>query len=183
MNRCAGLWQAGSICRCKMNKALPPAAIFNQIFSASSNGSILNTHMHPDYSTILIVDNAEFIRMVARLRLEGAGVPPGKIHEAENGQAAYDLLVAKGIANILCDYEMAVMNGIELAIRLLIEEQRLGLRFVLFSGTPPAKITAALAKTGLNIPVVPKTQLRENWVQTDFINAWFPELAIILSRQ
>lgn len=64
--------------------------------------------MPPDYSTILIVDNAEFIRMVVRLRLEGAGVAPKNILEAENGQEAYDLLVAKGIFNILCDYEMGL---------------------------------------------------------------------------
>jgi|GEM_PF-1551825 len=139
--------------------------------------------MPPDYSTILIVDNAEFIRMVARLRLEGAGVPPKNIHEAENGQEAYDLLTAKGIPNILCDYEMAVMDGIELAIKLLITEQRRGLRFVLFSGTPMAKIVTALAGTGLDIPVIPKTRLRENWTQTDTISTWFPELADFLTHQ
>lgn len=116
--------------------------------------------MPPDYSTILIVDNAEFIRMVVRLRLEGAGVPPKNIHEAENGQKAYDLITAQGIGNILCDYEMPIMNGIELATRLLTTEQHRDLRFILFSGTPPAKITAALAETGLDIPVIPKTQLR-----------------------
>mgnify|MGYP001446352063 CR=1 FL=1 len=139
--------------------------------------------MPPDYSTILIVDNAEFIRMVVRLRLEGAGVPPKNIHEAENGQKAYDLITAQGIGNILCDYEMPIMNGIELATRLLITEQRRDLRFILFSGTPPAKITAALAETGLDIPVIPKTQLRENWNQTKILSAWFPELASILPLQ
>lgn len=121
--------------------------------------------------------------MVVRLRLEGAGVSPKNIHEAENGQEAYDLLVAKGIPNILCDYEMEVMDGIELATKLLIVEQRRDLRFILFSGTPPAKITAALAETGLNIPVVPKTRLRESWTQTNTIRAWFPELASNLSLQ
>lgn len=139
--------------------------------------------MQPDYSTILIVDNAEFIRMVVRLRLEGAGVAPKNIHEAENGQEAYDLLVAEGISNILCDYEMAVMDGIELASKLLLAEQRRDLRFVLFSGTPLAKITAALAETGLDIPVVPKTRLRESWTGTDALNAWFPELAVNLPQQ
>lgn len=139
--------------------------------------------MHPDYSSILIVDNAEFIRMIARLRLEGAGVAPKNIHEAENGQEAYDLVVAQGIPNILCDYEMAVMDGIELATKLLITEQRQDIRFVLFSGTPLAKITAALAGTGLNIPVIPKTRLRENWHAADFISAWFPELTTTLLRQ
>lgn len=139
--------------------------------------------MPPDYSTILIVDNAAFIRMVVRLRLESAGVAPKNIHEAENGQEAYALLVAKGIANVLCDYEMAIMDGIELATKLLIEEQRRGLRFVLFSGTPLRKITAALAETGLDIPVIPKTRLRENWTQPDTISAWFPEMACNLSSQ
>lgn len=139
--------------------------------------------MAQDYSNILIVDNAEFIRMVVRLRLEGSGVPPKNIYEAENGQEAYELMDEKGIPNILCDYEMAVLDGIQLATRLLITEQRQGLRFVLFSGTPPAKITAALANSRLNIPVIPKTQLRENWLQTDFIRTWFPELATTLCLQ
>lgn len=139
--------------------------------------------MQPDYSTILIVDNAEFIRMIVRLRLEGAGVAPKNIHEAENGQEAYDLLVAEGIANILCDYEMAVMDGIELASKLLLTEQRRDLRFVLFSGTPLTKITAALAETGLDIPVVPKTRLRESWTKPDTLGAWFPELAVSLPQQ
>jgi two-component system chemotaxis response regulator CheY len=139
--------------------------------------------MPPDYSNILIVDNAEFIRMVVRLRLEAAGVPPKNIHEAENGQEAYDLLVAKGIANILCDYEMGVMDGIELAAKLLITEQRRDLRFVLFSGTPLAKITAALAAAGVDIPIIPKTRLRESWPQPDTISAWFPELAATLRSQ
>jgi two-component system chemotaxis response regulator CheY len=139
--------------------------------------------MPPDYSTILIVDNAEFIRMVVRLRLEGAGVAPKNIREAENGREAYELLVAEGIANILCDYEMAVMDGIELASKLLIAEQRRDLRFVLFSGTPLAKITTALAKIGLDIPVVPKTRLRESWTRPDTLGAWFPELAVSLPQQ
>jgi CheY-like chemotaxis protein len=139
--------------------------------------------MPPDYSTILIVDNAEFIRMVVRLRLEGAGVAPKNIREAENGREAYALLVAEGIANILCDYEMAVMDGIELASKLLIAEQRRDLRFVLFSGTPLAKITTALAKIGLDIPVVPKTRLRESWTRPDTLGAWFPELAVSLPQQ
>ncbi|MFA6498396.1 MAG: response regulator [Desulfurivibrionaceae bacterium] len=139
--------------------------------------------MSPDYSAILIVDNAEFIRMVVRLRLEGAGVVPKNIHEAENGQKAYELITTQKIGNILCDYEMPVMDGIELATKLLITEQRRDLRFILFSGTPLAKITVALANTGLDIPVIPKTQLRESWRQTHILNAWFPELAITLSTQ
>ncbi len=139
--------------------------------------------MHPDYSTILIVDNAEFIRMVVRLRLEGAGVAPKNIHEAGNGQEAYELITTQGIGNILCDYEMPVMDGIELATILLLTEQRRGLRFVLFSGTPLAKIAVALAETGLDIPIIPKTKLRENWSQTPILSVWFPELAINLSPQ
>lgn len=121
--------------------------------------------------------------MVVRLRLEAAGVPPKNIHEAANGQDAYDLLVAKGIANILCDYEMGVMDGIELAVKLLITEQRRDLRFVLFSGTPLVKIAAALAEARVDIPIIPKTRLRESWVQPDTINAWFPELSATLHPQ
>ena len=69
-----------------------------------------------------------------------------------------------------------------MATKLLITEQRQDILFVLFSGTPLAKITAALAETGLDIPVVPKTRLRESW-KTDTIGAWFPELAVNLPQQ
>lgn len=78
---------------------------------------------------------------------------------------------------------MGIMDGIELAGKLLIAEQRRDLRFVLFSGTPLAKIAAALAETGLDIPVVPKTRLRESWTRTDTLGAWFPELAGNLPQQ
>lgn len=139
--------------------------------------------MPPDYASILIVDNAEFIRMVARLRLEAAGVSPKNIHEAANGQEAYEQIITRGIGNILSDYEMEVMDGIQLATKLLLTEQRQDLRFVLFSGSPMAKITAALAGIGLDIPLIPKTRLRESWARIGALDAWFPELALTLSRQ
>lgn len=75
------------------------------------------------------------------------------------------------------------MDGIELAAKLFIAEQRQDLRFILFSGTPLAKIAAALDETGLDIPVVPKTRLRESWTKSDTIGAWFPELAGNLPQQ
>ena len=93
------------------------------------------------------------------------------------------MLTAKGIVNILCDYEMGVMDGIELAVKLLITEQRRDIRFVLFSGTPMRKITTALVAAGVDIPIIPKTKLRESWIQPAIISAWFPELAASLHPQ
>lgn len=136
--------------------------------------------MEPDYSKILVVDNAEFIRMVVRLRLQAAGVSPKKILEAANGLEAYAIVNAEGVGNILSDYEMETMDGIQLGVKLLIEEGRRDLRFVLFSGTPPEWVGAAMERAGLAVPLVTKSNIRESWGSSHLISAYFPELAATL---
>ncbi|MGV1098664.1 response regulator [Thiovibrio sp. JS02] len=133
--------------------------------------------MDPGYGKILIADNAEFIRMVVRLRLEAAGVPPKNIHEAENGREAYALLEQEGIKNILSDYEMDVLDGISLAAKLLVTEKRRDLRFVLFSGTPMERVLAAMSAAGVEVPVISKTLIRQSWNAAMILPGYFPELA------
>ncbi len=133
--------------------------------------------MNADYSTILVVDNAEFIRMVVRLRLQAAGVPPKMIFEARDGEQAYDLIEDKKIKNILSDYEMDPMDGISLAAKLLNEEKRKDIRFVLFSGTPADRVHEAITKAKVEIPFITKTKIRESWSETRLLNKYFPELS------
>jgi len=132
--------------------------------------------MDPGYRKILVVDNAAFIRMVVRLRLQAAGVPPKNIFEAANGQDAYELIEKEGIKNILSDYEMDVLDGISLAAKLLVTEKRRDLRFVLFSGTPMEKVLSAMDAAEVQIPVITKTKIRESWNDTMILPSYFPEL-------
>ncbi|HIJ79067.1 MAG: response regulator [Desulfobulbaceae bacterium] len=131
----------------------------------------------PDYSKILIVDNADFILMVVRLRLEAYGISPKNIYEASDGQNAYEIINKHGIKNILSDYEMKPMDGIELAAKLLLDEKREDLRFVLFSGTPMEKIMAKIDEYQLKIPILTKTTIRENWSKSNLLTNYFPELS------
>ncbi|MFZ5774935.1 MAG: response regulator [Thermodesulfobacteriota bacterium] len=138
--------------------------------------------MPPDYSKILVVDNAAFIRMVIRLRLQAVGVPPKKILEAGDGEEAYAILNAEQVGNILSDYEMDPMDGIQLAKKLFLEEKRSELRFVLFSGTPPEWVAAAMAHAGVEVPLVTKVNIRESWGSSQLIGEYFPELAATLAH-
>ncbi len=59
----------------------------------------------------LIVDDSKVIRMVARKMLEDLNF---EIEEAEDGQKALDACLRKMPDAILLDWNMPVMNGIEL---------------------------------------------------------------------
>ena len=139
--------------------------------------------MISEYSKILIVDNADFILMVVRLRLEGSGVSPANIYEASNGEQAYEIIKQHNIKNILSDYEMKPMDGIELAAKLLNEEKRQDLRFVLFSGTPMEKIIPKADENNLDIPILEKTKIRENWKDSNLLATYFPELVATIKPQ
>lgn len=135
-----------------------------------------------DYSKILVADNASFIRMIVRLRLQAAGVPPKDILEAENGEEAYAILRKTGIRNVLSDYEMEPMDGITLAAKILNEDGEKDFRFVLFSGTPMERILAAVAEADVKIPILTKIQIRESWAAADIIDTYFPELARCIKK-
>jgi two-component system chemotaxis response regulator CheY len=62
---------------------------------------------------ILIVDDSPLLRATARRAVLQAGVPPGNVREAQNGQEALDAL-AKDLADVvLLDINMPVMDGFQ----------------------------------------------------------------------
>jgi two-component system chemotaxis response regulator CheY len=60
--------------------------------------------------TILVVDDANIIRLIATRALRDAGY---EAIEAENGKAALDLLDGRSVSVVVCDFSMPVMDGIE----------------------------------------------------------------------
>lgn len=95
---------------------------------------------------ILVVDDEPGIRKLARMTLQGIGIP---ILEAPNGAEALEILRREGrrIRVMVLDLAMPVMNGEEL-LRKLQEEPYVP-RVVLASGYLKDDTTARLLKLGV----------------------------------
>lgn len=63
---------------------------------------------------ILIVDDSGVGRKLTRRCLEFAGLVGSEITEAENGQRALEILEAGGVDLLITDFNMPVMDGLEL---------------------------------------------------------------------
>lgn len=62
---------------------------------------------------VLVVDDSSTMRRIISRTLAMSGLPLDKIHEAENGQVALDVLASTEVDLALLDINMPVMNGIE----------------------------------------------------------------------
>ena len=67
---------------------------------------------------ILVVDDSRTTRMIISKTLNMAGVPINKLHQAENGQEALDVLDREWIDLVLADINMPVMDGVEMVNRM-----------------------------------------------------------------
>ena len=67
---------------------------------------------------ILIVDDSLTARSFIARTLEIAGVPVSKLHQACNGQEAWDLLQREWVDLVFVDINMPVMNGVEFVRRM-----------------------------------------------------------------
>lgn len=74
---------------------------------------------------ILIVDDSETVRAVIARTLEMAEVPIRKLHEAENGKIALDILRNEWIDLVFSDINMPVMSGVEM-IEAMQQDELLG---------------------------------------------------------
>ena len=68
--------------------------------------------------TILVVDDADIIRLIATRALRGAGF---EVIEATGGKAALALLDGRSVSMAVCDFSMPLTDGIEFvrAVRAL----------------------------------------------------------------
>lgn len=64
--------------------------------------------------SVLVVDDSTVMRRMVKRSLEMAGLPLGRVFEAENGFAALTLLVSHRIDLVLSDVNMPEMDGVEL---------------------------------------------------------------------
>ncbi len=67
---------------------------------------------------VLIVDDSSSMRMIVKRTLKQAGFTNFEFTEAENGQDALDKIASDQHELVLCDWNMPVMNGMELLTSL-----------------------------------------------------------------
>lgn len=63
---------------------------------------------------ILIVDDSKSMRMLIKKMLESSGLFSSNIMEAENGQAALDLMETQKMDLVFTDINMPVMTGLDM---------------------------------------------------------------------
>lgn len=109
---------------------------------------------------ILIVDDSAIIRSVVKKTLAMTGLEIGKIHEAENGQKALDIIHKEWVDIILADIHMPTMNGIEMVRKLNEENITANVPIVIISSDRSEKHITELQSLGvrayLNKPFTPE---------------------------
>lgn len=92
---------------------------------------------------VLVVDDAGAMRRIVRALLKELGFK--NIREAENGQAAFEELKRKKADFVVCDWNMPVMNGIDLLRAIRADED--------FKSTPVLMITAEAKQENIVLAV------------------------------
>ncbi len=78
---------------------------------------------------IMIVDDSKAMRMIITRTLRQAGFE-GSVVEASNGAEAFEILQSSIPDLVLCDWNMPVMNGIELLEKITETAMQVKLGFV-----------------------------------------------------
>lgn len=97
--------------------------------------------------TILVVDDADVIRLLSKRALKAAGY---SVIEANSGSSALALLDGRTVSLAVCDFSMPGMNGIEFvnAVRKLPNYSRL--RIIMLSAADMKEIIESGRKAGVD---------------------------------
>lgn len=101
---------------------------------------------------VLIVDDQYSVRQMTRLVLEKIGVR--LIHEAENGQEAFNTAVAQPLDIIISDFNMPQMDGMGLLRAVRGHQAIRKLPFILITGRGDRELVVKAAQAGVNNYVV-----------------------------
>lgn len=73
--------------------------------------------------SFLIVDDSATTRAFIKRTLQMTGIPIDKCHEAADGAAGLEMLKANAVDLVLADLHMPIMDGAEMARRILKDEK------------------------------------------------------------
>ena len=97
---------------------------------------------------VLVVDDQFSVRQMTRLALEKIGVR--LIHEAENGQEAYNVATAQPLDLIISDFNMPQMDGIGLLRAVRGHPAVRKLPLILITGRGDRELVVTAAQAGVN---------------------------------
>ena len=101
---------------------------------------------------ILVVDDFSTMRRIVKNVLRQLGYQ--NIEEAENGDQAFNLLQGGDFEFVVCDWNMPVMNGLELLIKLRSDARLKTLPFLMVTAEAEKEKVIAAVKAGVNNYVV-----------------------------
>jgi two-component system chemotaxis response regulator CheY len=99
--------------------------------------------MSQENREILIVDDTAVLRNIMKMQLQRMGF--ARIHEAQDGSAAMKILHAQKIDLVISDWNMPVMNGVELLREIRASEMLKDIPFIMVTAeATTARISMAL---------------------------------------
>ena len=128
--------------------------MFNQIAQSKNESNAMRQALKS--GTFLVVDDYDSMRKVTSNQLKHLGV--AKIIEAGNGAEALKIIERQPITMILSDWNMPVMDGLELLTRLRSQPDYVGLPFVMITAeTERSRVERAIAAGVTDLLVKPYT--------------------------
>jgi len=101
---------------------------------------------------VLVVDNSRYMRLLMTRVLNQTGLDP-RVTEAAGGQDALDMLETTPVDVVLCDWDMPIMDGLELLTRLRASGS--SVPFILITSTLTMTRQRQVAQAG-SAAVLPK---------------------------
>lgn len=115
--------------------------------------------MFPKNTKILVVDDMKGIRVLITKLLKELGY--SAIHEAENGEMAYDVInkaqAAEPFGLVICDLRMPKMDGLDLLSKLRTDQAFSKLPFVMLTAESEKENVVKAIEIGVNEYIIKPT--------------------------
>lgn len=124
---------------------------------------------------ILIVDDSSPMRMIIKKNIKASGFKTGNLFEAANGMEALEIIKTEWLDIILTDYNMPVMNGLELVSEIKKIDAAKDIPIVMISTEGSKERINAFFESGITgyikkpfTPQVIKAKLNELLGETEY---------------
>lgn len=99
---------------------------------------------------VLVVDDSMTARAVLKKALGVAGVPVGRVLQADNGQAALGVLETEPVDLVFADLHMPVMDGLEMVLQMQCDPDLCGIPVVVVTSDGSADRIDAFWAAGVS---------------------------------
>lgn len=100
---------------------------------------------HLTKTKALVVDDMQSMRNLIKVCLQQLGLAVNNISEAANGKNAFDILQVRSFDLVVCDWDMPVMDGLQLLTALRADERLVSTRFLMLTANAQmSKVSKAI---------------------------------------